>query len=165
MILVKAKYSYGFFEATMKIADVKGMNNAFWMTTEDHLDRGRRRSGGDITAEAASRRRYVDPRQRHARFIRAAGGSHRRVSGHCESDRARERQATVGEVRAECAVTGASDEGLHGSALGGRECCSEEFLECVYSFCAAWVQRAINSTEPMWLPLLLRPCAPGVKTN
>lgn len=32
----KAKYSYGFFEATMKIADIKGMNNAFWMTTEDH---------------------------------------------------------------------------------------------------------------------------------
>jgi hypothetical protein len=36
----KAKYSYGFFEATMKIADIKGMNNAFWMTTEDHLETG-----------------------------------------------------------------------------------------------------------------------------
>jgi beta-glucanase (GH16 family) len=36
----KAKYGYGFFEATMKIADVKGMNNAFWMTTEDHLETG-----------------------------------------------------------------------------------------------------------------------------
>lgn len=36
----KAKYGYGFFEATMKIADIKGMNNAFWMTTEDHLETG-----------------------------------------------------------------------------------------------------------------------------
>jgi beta-glucanase (GH16 family) len=36
----KAKYSYGFFEATMKIADIKGMNNAFWMTTEDYLSTG-----------------------------------------------------------------------------------------------------------------------------
>ena len=29
----KAAYRYGFFEATMKIADIKGMNNAFWMNT------------------------------------------------------------------------------------------------------------------------------------
>jgi hypothetical protein len=29
----KAHYQYGIFEATMKIADVKGMNNAFWMNT------------------------------------------------------------------------------------------------------------------------------------
>jgi hypothetical protein len=29
----KADYRYGFFEATMKIADIKGMNNAFWMNT------------------------------------------------------------------------------------------------------------------------------------
>jgi beta-glucanase (GH16 family) len=36
----KAKYSYGFFEAAMKIADIKGMNNAFRMTTEDHLETG-----------------------------------------------------------------------------------------------------------------------------
>jgi Glycosyl hydrolases family 16 len=36
----KASYGYGFFEATMKIADIKGMNNAFWMTTEDHLATG-----------------------------------------------------------------------------------------------------------------------------
>jgi beta-glucanase (GH16 family) len=36
----KAKYSYGFFEATMKIADIKGMNNAFWMTTEDDPETG-----------------------------------------------------------------------------------------------------------------------------
>jgi beta-glucanase (GH16 family) len=34
------KYSFGFFEATMKIADVKGMNNAFWMTTDDYLQSG-----------------------------------------------------------------------------------------------------------------------------
>jgi len=24
----------------MKIADIKGMNNAFWMTTEDHVETG-----------------------------------------------------------------------------------------------------------------------------
>jgi hypothetical protein len=29
----KAEYRYGFFEATIKIADIKGMNNAFWMNT------------------------------------------------------------------------------------------------------------------------------------
>jgi Glycosyl hydrolases family 16 len=29
----KAEYRYGFFEATMRIADIKGMNNAFWMNT------------------------------------------------------------------------------------------------------------------------------------
>jgi hypothetical protein len=31
----KAHYRYGFFEATMKIADIKGMNNAFWMNTQN----------------------------------------------------------------------------------------------------------------------------------
>ncbi|WP_161557136.1 glycoside hydrolase family 16 protein [Acidisarcina polymorpha] len=31
----KADYGYGFFEATIKIADVKGMNDAFWMNTEN----------------------------------------------------------------------------------------------------------------------------------
>jgi beta-glucanase (GH16 family) len=37
----KGKYGpYGFFEATMKIADIKGMNNAFWMTTEDQPEIG-----------------------------------------------------------------------------------------------------------------------------
>ena len=33
----KAEYPYGFFEATMKIADIKGMNNAFWMNTANQL--------------------------------------------------------------------------------------------------------------------------------
>ncbi len=37
-IFTKAQYSYGFFEATMKIADIKGMNNAFWLTTQDHYE-------------------------------------------------------------------------------------------------------------------------------
>jgi beta-glucanase (GH16 family) len=37
----KAEYRYGFFEATMKIADIKGMNNAFWMNTGNQpRDRG-----------------------------------------------------------------------------------------------------------------------------
>ena len=39
-IISKAKYGYGFFEATLKIADVKGMNNAFWMTTDDNAQSG-----------------------------------------------------------------------------------------------------------------------------
>ncbi|MDR3616916.1 MAG: glycoside hydrolase family 16 protein [Candidatus Obscuribacterales bacterium] len=29
----KSSYQFGFFEAKMKIADIKGMNNAFWMNT------------------------------------------------------------------------------------------------------------------------------------
>lgn len=35
-LITKTRYGYGFFEATMKIADIKGMNNAFWMTTQDN---------------------------------------------------------------------------------------------------------------------------------
>jgi hypothetical protein len=35
-IVSKRTFGYGFFEARMKSADIKGMNNAFWMTTEDH---------------------------------------------------------------------------------------------------------------------------------
>lgn len=34
----RATYTYGFFEATMKIADVKGINNAFWLTTDDGFE-------------------------------------------------------------------------------------------------------------------------------
>jgi len=37
-IFTKAQYSYGFLEATIKIADIKGMNNAFWLTTQDHYE-------------------------------------------------------------------------------------------------------------------------------
>ena len=36
----KAEYRYGFFEATMKIADIKGMNNAFWMNTGNQPETG-----------------------------------------------------------------------------------------------------------------------------
>ena len=36
----KAEYRYGFFEASMKIADIKGMNNAFWMNTGNQLATG-----------------------------------------------------------------------------------------------------------------------------
>lgn len=39
----KAEYGYGFFEATMKIADIKGMNNAFWMNTASQPARKRLR--------------------------------------------------------------------------------------------------------------------------
>ncbi len=34
----KATYAYGFFEATMRIADIHGMNNSLWLTTEDHYE-------------------------------------------------------------------------------------------------------------------------------
>jgi hypothetical protein len=36
----KVKYGYSFFEATMKIADITGMNHAFWMTAVDHPETG-----------------------------------------------------------------------------------------------------------------------------
>jgi beta-glucanase (GH16 family) len=36
----KATYRYGFFEATMKIADIRGMNNAFWMNTANQTATG-----------------------------------------------------------------------------------------------------------------------------
>lgn len=39
-IVSNAKYSFGYFEAAMKIADIRGMNNAFWITTEDHPESG-----------------------------------------------------------------------------------------------------------------------------
>lgn len=39
-IISKHRFSYGFFEARMKIADIKGLNNAFWMTTDDYLPTG-----------------------------------------------------------------------------------------------------------------------------
>jgi Glycosyl hydrolases family 16 len=34
----KAKYGYGFYEARIKIADIKGVNNAFWLTTDDNFE-------------------------------------------------------------------------------------------------------------------------------
>lgn len=34
----KAAYGFGFYEVSMKIADVRGMNNAFWLTTSDHYE-------------------------------------------------------------------------------------------------------------------------------
>jgi hypothetical protein len=37
-IASKAKYGSGFFEARIKIADVKGVNNAFWLTTDDNFE-------------------------------------------------------------------------------------------------------------------------------
>ncbi|MDK4713677.1 glycoside hydrolase family 16 protein [Rhizobium sp. CNPSo 4039] len=37
-IVSKAKYRYGYFEASMKIADIPGMDNAFWLTTDDHYE-------------------------------------------------------------------------------------------------------------------------------
>ena len=33
----KAKFGYGFYEARIKIADIKGVNNAFWLTTDDNF--------------------------------------------------------------------------------------------------------------------------------
>ena len=37
-IASKAKYGFGFFEARMKIADIQGLNNAFWITTDDNFE-------------------------------------------------------------------------------------------------------------------------------
>lgn len=34
-IASKKKYNYGFFEARIKIADIQGLNNAFWLLTAD----------------------------------------------------------------------------------------------------------------------------------
>jgi hypothetical protein len=34
----KAKFGYGFFEARIKIADIKGLDNAFWLTTDDDFE-------------------------------------------------------------------------------------------------------------------------------
>ncbi len=37
-IASKTKYRYGFFEARIKIADIKGLDNAFWLTTDDNYE-------------------------------------------------------------------------------------------------------------------------------
>lgn len=37
-IATKVKYGYGFYEVTMKIADIPGQNNAFWLTTDDNFE-------------------------------------------------------------------------------------------------------------------------------
>jgi hypothetical protein len=37
-IASKAKYRYGFFEARFKIANIKGLDNAFWLTTDDNFE-------------------------------------------------------------------------------------------------------------------------------
>ena len=37
-MISKAKQKYGFFEATIKAADISGINNAFWLVTEDGFE-------------------------------------------------------------------------------------------------------------------------------
>jgi hypothetical protein len=37
-IASKTKYGYGLFEARIKIADIKGLDNAFWLTTDDNFE-------------------------------------------------------------------------------------------------------------------------------
>jgi len=37
-IISKQHYGYGFYEATIKTADIDGLNNAFWLVTEDHFE-------------------------------------------------------------------------------------------------------------------------------
>lgn len=34
----RARYRYGFFAAEIKIADINGFNNAFWLTTNEHFE-------------------------------------------------------------------------------------------------------------------------------
>ncbi|MEW6436883.1 MAG: glycoside hydrolase family 16 protein [Pseudomonadota bacterium] len=37
-MISKLRQRYGFFEASMKIANISGLNNAFWLVTEDHFE-------------------------------------------------------------------------------------------------------------------------------
>ena len=37
-IASNAKYSYGYFETSLKIVDIDGMNNAFWVTSDDNYE-------------------------------------------------------------------------------------------------------------------------------
>jgi hypothetical protein len=37
-IISKQHFGFGFFEATVKTADIDGLNNAFWLVTEDHFE-------------------------------------------------------------------------------------------------------------------------------
>lgn len=37
-MISKMHQKYGFFEARMKIADISGLNNAFWLVTDDHFE-------------------------------------------------------------------------------------------------------------------------------
>jgi hypothetical protein len=37
-MISKTKQQYGFFEATIKAADISGINNAFWLVTEDKYE-------------------------------------------------------------------------------------------------------------------------------
>ena len=37
-IISKQHYKFGYFEAEIKAADIDGLNNAFWLVTEDHYE-------------------------------------------------------------------------------------------------------------------------------
>ncbi len=37
-MISKKKFGYGFYEARMKISNVSGVNNAFWLTTDDNYE-------------------------------------------------------------------------------------------------------------------------------
>lgn len=37
-IISKRHYKFGYFEAEIKAADINGLNNAFWLVTEDHFE-------------------------------------------------------------------------------------------------------------------------------
>jgi hypothetical protein len=37
-IISKQHFRFGFYEATIKAADIDGLNNAFWLVTEDHFE-------------------------------------------------------------------------------------------------------------------------------
>jgi hypothetical protein len=37
-IISRLKQKFGFFEATIKAADIDGLNNAFWLVTQDHFE-------------------------------------------------------------------------------------------------------------------------------
>ncbi len=37
-VISKQKYKFGYFEASMRIAKIPGVDNAFWLTTDDHYE-------------------------------------------------------------------------------------------------------------------------------
>jgi hypothetical protein len=39
-MISRLKQKFGFFEAPIKAADIDGLNNAFWLVTEDHFEIG-----------------------------------------------------------------------------------------------------------------------------
>ena len=37
-MITRNTFGFGFYEASIRIADITGLNNAFWLTTDDHFE-------------------------------------------------------------------------------------------------------------------------------